>query len=197
MHRINKRTVLYLLAGLLVSGLAGCGVRDDIVLLSEPELPIQEEGTVTTEDQSVSSESTADILYVFICGQVQKPGVYCLPSGSRIVDLIELAGGCLEGADICAVNQAEKLVDGSQVYIPAVGETETGASEVISDGLVHLNRADKEELMTLPGIGETKAELILEYRETRGGFATVDEIMNIPGIKEGVFRKIQDYITVE
>ena len=60
-----------------------------------------------------------------------------------------------------------------------------------------MNRADKEELMTLPGIGETKAELILEYRETRGGFATVDEIMNIPGIKEGVFRKIQDYITVE
>ena len=82
--------------------------------------------------------------------------------------------------------------------IPAIGEEVMSTEgEIVEDGLVHLNQATKEELMTLPGIGEAKAEAIVEYRGIHGGFSTKEELMNIPGIKEGVFLKIQDYITVE
>lgn len=197
MHRFDKKIVLYLLSGLLAAGLAGCSDEETVFVLNESESPVQEEGAVMTEEPLVSSETAADEICVFVCGQVQRPGVYYLPPDSRVVDVIELAGGCLDAADICAVNQAEKLADGSRIYIPAAGELIERTSEQASDGLVHLNQADKEELMTLPGIGASKAEAILEYRETQGGFTTIDELMNIPGIKEGVFCKIRDYITVE
>lgn len=156
------------------------------------------EAADTTAGNSIPEASTEEECYVFICGQIQNPGVYRMNPGSRICDVIDAAGGCLETADICAVNQAERLTDGCKIYIPALGEIPVVLEETeASDGLVHLNRATREELMTLPGIGEAKAEQILAYREEHGGFSTIDELMNISGIKEGVFNRIQDYITVE
>lgn len=197
MHRQSKKILIYGLTGLLLTGLTGCGGQEEIFVLSETTASEQEEAQDMTEASAVSSTDSVDELCVFICGQVQNPGVYYLPPGSRVVDALALAGGCLDTADICIVNQAEQLTDGLQIYIPAVGETEAVSSEEASDGRVHLNRADREELMTLPGIGASKADAILEYREVQGGFTTIEELMNIPGIKEGVFNKIQDYITVE
>lgn len=183
--------------------MAGCESREDVFLLEEEaDAEIQTETEDTGAASAIEPEDTeaseAETVYVFVCGQVRNPGVYSLEPGSRVCDAIRLAGGCLETADFCAVNQAEVVVDGSRIYIPAIGEqTAEEAAASSEDGLVHLNQATREELMTLSGIGETKADAILEYREAHGGFTTKEELMNIPGIKEGVFRNIQDDITVE
>lgn len=168
-------------------------------------------------ERDVLTEAEAADVYVFVCGQVVNPGVYCLPKGSRICDAVDMAGGCLETADIHVVNQAECLTDGEKIYIPALGEEcpsdtagasgsgmAAGSSGVRTDGMsgagtgrLNLNTATREELLQLPGIGETKADAILEYRESRGSFTSIEELMNIAGIKEGVFSKIKEYITVE
>ncbi len=150
----------------------------------------------------------ADI-YVQVSGAVQKPGVYKLPAGSRIFEAVELAGGTTPEADLASVNQAQVLSDGQMIYVYAVGEEprsipgqtgqeETGESgQEAGDGRVNLNTASMEELMTLPGIGESKAEAILSWREENGGFDSVEDIMQIPGIKEGVFSKLEDRIKVD
>lgn len=207
MHKLLMKTRYSIcISGLLLS-LLGCQESGEVYVLSDSKMAeesffeedtVEAGGSLQPEATFGETSGEAELLYVFICGQVQEPGVYALEPGSRVCDVIELAGGCLEDADICVVNQAELLKDGSKIYIPAMGEVLTDTMEQAeSDGLVHLNRATKEELMTLPGIGEAKADSIIEYRETQGGFSSIEELMNIPGIKEGVFRKIQEYITVE
>mgnify|MGYP004611586479 CR=1 FL=1 len=212
MHRFYRcfMMVSYGLMGIFL--LAGCDGHADTFSLSEQGAEQTEDAGQETsgdrtewpvdlsEETEETEETEATQICVYVCGQVQAPGVYYLDAGSRICDAVSAAGGCLDTADICAVNQAERLVDGSRIYIPQEGETavsiSTGDIPQV-DGLVHLNRADKETLMTLPGIGETKADAILEYRDSHGGFTKKEELMDIPGIKDGVFRKIEDYITVE
>lgn len=201
---------------LLVMGIymTGCsGVGEEFILTDteekqevittgqEQETSTQDSVTQETVMQVTGQTEEAGTVFVFVCGQVAVPGVYELPAGSRIYDAIMQAGGCMETADICAVNQAGYLEDGMQIYIPAIGEAykEAASEEQASrtDGRISINHADKNELMTLPGIGESKADAILEYRQSHGAFSSIDELMNIPGIKEGIFNNIQDYITVE
>ncbi len=205
MRKLYKRfQVVFMLMGLLWT-LCGCADRRESGLQLETEewMSTQEaeaQADSQTDLQSPGSTETKSEIYVFVCGQVRNPGVYCLPAGSRVCDAVDAAGGCLETADPYIVNQAEILTDESRIYIPEPGETidsSTDTGAVDADGRVSLNRASKEELMTLPGIGESKADSILEYREAHGGFRTIDELMSIPGIKEGVFQKIQDCIKVE
>lgn len=208
MHKFVQIFICSLLIFSCLFGISGCNSKEDSFILVDSEQqntePESTESDVVLaeveEDSTGEAERLEDeLIYVFVCGQVQRPGVYALSGDKRVCDAIEMAGGCLDTADICAVNQAERLTDGSQIYIPAIGEASTMETGDISvdDGLIHLNQAGKEELMTLPGIGESKAEAILEYREAHGGFATKEELMNIPGIKEGVFQKIQELITVK
>lgn len=148
----------------------------------------------------LSDGEAADIATVYVCGAVQHPGVYELPGEGRICDAVEAAGGFTEEADTCAVNLAEVLTDGSQIYIPTVEESaglpqsETAGSQ--ASNLVNLNTATKEQLMELPGIGAAKAEAILSYRESVGKFSCIEEIMNVSGIKEASFSKIRTLITV-
>lgn len=200
MHRFYRYITRIVLLAALLWGLTGCGKQEDVFLRLDTEASETETESTTEITEGADSEiSSGEAVYVFVCGQVLHPGVYGMPGGSRICDALVAAGGCLETADICAVNQAARLQDGEKIYIPAVGEEPavTGDDAEASDGLVHLNRATKAELMTLPGIGESKANQILAYREEHGGFSTVEELMNISGIKEGVFQRIEDYITVE
>lgn len=209
------------LACLLVMGIymTGCsGVGEEFILTDTEEkqevITTGQEQETATQETVTQAETTQEsvtqaagqseetgMVFVFVCGQVAVPGVYELPAGSRIYDAIMQAGGCMETADICAVNQAGHLEDGMQIYIPAIGETykEAASEEQASrtDGRISINHADKNELMTLPGIGESKADAILEYRQSHGAFSSIEELMNIPGIKEGIFNNIQDYITVE
>lgn len=150
-------------------------------------------------EQETATEAPADsptgVIVIYICGAVLHPGVYELPEGSRVIHAIEAAGGLLEEADPHEVNQAGLLADGEQIRIwtkDEVKETDAGKG----DGKVNLNRATKEELMQLPGIGEAKANAILAYREEQGDFRSIEDVMKISGIKESVFSQIKDLITV-
>lgn len=136
------------------------------------------------------------------------PGVYTLPGGSRVVQAVEAAGGFLPDAEEKILNLARKIEDGEQITVWTREEAEnmeitetpqqnTGGTEQASgSGKVNLNTAGKEELMTLSGIGESRADAIIAYREANGPFGSVEEIMNIEGIKEKMFEKIRGSIEV-
>lgn len=165
----------------------------------ETEKQVIEE-TEGTKENTVRTEKK---VCVYICGAVVNAGVYELPEGSRVYQVIEAAGGLNEDADRLLINQARIVEDGEQIRIYTkeealdadlqINDQNSGKTEA---GKININKADKEELMTLPGIGEAKAESILEYRDAQGGFQTIEEIMNIAGIKEAVFSKIKEKITV-
>ena len=140
------------------------------------------------------------------------PGVYEMSSDSRVFQAIEAAGGMREDASGISVNQAQPLCDGQQVYVPTVQEAEernltpvvseiqdgqTGTEMDAGTGLVNLNTADIQTLKTLSGIGDSKAQAILAYREEHGGFSSIEEVMQVPGIKESIFSKIKDKIEVK
>ena len=189
---------------LTLTGLQGCTVKDE----KSSEF---REAAVLTEEETSSDDQQADIspqdenIYVYVCGEVTAPGVYELPAGSRMFEAIEAADGMTGKAADSYLNQAEKLTDGQQVYVPS--EKEISEKEHVSgmtspgsrageadDGKVDLNTASKEELMTLSGIGEVKAEAIIRYREEKGGFTSIEELKEIEGIKDGVFNKVKDQI---
>ena len=148
--------------------------------------------------EATAAEPATQTLCVYVCGEVKSPGVYELPEGSRIVDAVEAAGGMTEAASGTWLNLAEPVSDGQKIEVPSEAEASELEKEQqeAQSGLVNLNTASAEELMTLTGIGESKAEAILSYREEHGGFEKPEELMEIPGIKEGVFEKIRDQVTV-
>ncbi len=143
-------------------------------------------------------EEPENVIYVHVCGAVNSPGLKKLPEGSRAFDALEMAEGFTEDADADAVNLAALLTDGQQLYFPAEGESaDPGSGMGGSTGKVNLNTANVKELCTLKGIGESRAEAILKYREEKGGFSNVEELMQVPGIKESIFQKICDQVTVK
>ena len=147
------------------------------------------ETELETEKDQVNSS-----IFVYVCGAVLDEGVYELPAGSRVYEAIQKAGGFTEDAAVTHINQAEVLEDETQLYVPTMEEITN--EETKDDGKVNLNSATKEELMTLPGVGDAKADLIIQYREEHGRFQNIEDVMNISGIKEGLFAKIKDNITV-
>ena len=193
---------------------AGCGARSDEILLESQEDTSdtveeteQEEREMTDEIPSVTPEPQE--IFVDVCGAVNQPGVYEMDPDSRVFQAIEAAGGMTEEASGISVNQAQPLSDGQQVYVPTVQEAEegsfvpavpettgTGESMGTEDGIVNLNTADAETLKTLSGIGDSKAQAILAYREEHGGFSSIEEIMQVSGIKDAMFQKIRDKIKV-
>lgn len=154
-----------------------------------------------------STELDEAVIVVFVCGAVKNEGVYELPSNSRINDALIAAGGFKKHADTDGINLAGLLSDGQQIYFPFEGESalqlesdsETDAKQGNSedaDGLVNINTADKEMLMTLPSIGEAKAKSIIEYREQNGSFNNKEDIKKVNGIGDSIYDKICEYITV-
>ena len=144
------------------------------------------------------SEEAQEIC-VYVCGAVRKPGVYMLPAGSRVYAALEAAGGLLPEADPRQINQAELLADGQQITIYTEEDLEampSAEAAVGADGRVNINTAGTEELMTLPGIGQVRAEAIVRWREEHGAFASIEEITQVEGIKEASFRKISDRICI-
>lgn len=141
---------------------------------------------------------------VEIKGAVNKPDVYILDENSIINDLITLAGGVTENADLSSINRAQKLQDHEMIYIVDKNEesekksisVNTWGSSLESDTLVDINTATSEQLKTLNGVGDSKAKSIIEYREQNGGFKSIEEIKNVTGIGEKMFEKIKDSITV-
>lgn len=152
------------------------------------EIPLED--TVITEEQ----QEIKDLIYVFVCGAVKNPGVYELHQGSRAFEAIQAAGGFSEEAAENEVNQAEILKDEMKLYIPTWQAIEKQQEE--EAGKININKASQADLMRIPGVGEAKANQIIQYREENGSFQSIEDIMLISGIKEGLFHKIKDYITV-
>lgn len=155
------------------------------------------------EDEPEGGNDTAATVFVYVCGAVNAPGVYELAAGARVFEAVALAGGMTEEASAESVNQARSVTDGEQIYVPTADEAKaqgTGVGEnTVTEGTdkkININTAGKEELMTLTGIGEAKAQSILDYREEHGGFGSIEELMQIEGIKEGVFNKIKQDIMI-
>ena len=138
------------------------------------------------------------MIYAHICGAVVSPGVYGLPEGSRVSDGIAAAGGFTEDADTEYYNLALPMEDGMQIRVPTREEAESlrEAEAAVSDGLVNINTAGLDELMSLPGIGEVKAQAIIEYRSRNGPFEDIRDIMRVSGIKESAYQQIQYRIKV-
>ena len=137
-------------------------------------------------------------LVVDVAGAVPRPGVYELPDGSRVKDAVDAAGGFLAEADRAGLNLAAPLEDGQQLQIPFLAGAEpVGAARVDEPAvldLIDINMADAETLSTLPGIGPTLAQRIVEYRETWGEFYYIEDIMNVEGIGPSTFENIKDLI---
>ena len=176
------------------------------------------------ESEAVSDkEMQQAMIYVDVCGAVANPGVFQLAAGSRVFQAIEAAGGYLPEAALTCVNRAGVLTDGQQLYILTQEEMErqgldpaemdkasdgqmngsagTGqnigmTAQVKQDNRININTADEAQLTTLTGIGATRAQAIIAYREENGPFAAIEDIMNVQGIKEGTFAKIKDEIVV-
>lgn len=156
---------------------------------------------------------------VYICGAVKHPGVYKFTAGSRINDAVNAASGFKKGAARTAINQARVLEDGEQITIPTLKQVKRKQLSKITDGdnfqdkttdnentdsseresqntLININTASAGELTSLSGIGQSRADAIIEYRQSNGKFQSIEDIMKIPGIKQGIFNKIKNKISV-
>ena len=203
--------------------LAGCGRKDAYVISGET---LDESlADASSVDETVLDSGPSATIYVDVDGAVLQPGVYSLPDNARVFDAVDAAGGLLPEACSEILNQAEHVSDGQKLYIMTKEEWEvqkelggsqewTGTQEGTGkqgqngtqgtqkqaeqdDELVDLNRATESELCTLPGIGQTRAQAIIAYREASGGFRSIDEIQNVSGIKSGTYEKIKNKIKVQ
>jgi competence protein ComEA len=156
------------------------------------------------KEEEVSTQSTASSqIYIDIKGQVAKPGIYEGNEQMRVNDIINLAGGFLEGADANKVNLSQKLTDQMVIFVPAIGD-ETPELEISTEtennkkekGKVNINTADESELQTLSGIGQKKAQDIISYRQENGSFKSIEELKNVSGFGEKTVEKLADFITV-
>ncbi len=179
----------------------------------ESNVNVNNDDNVETGAENLDGEGNKKSIVCDISGAVRNPGVFTLEADSRLNDLIELAGGLSEEADIDLINRARILYDGEKVYIPKIGEegysvpisaSEPGNTEErgntesggIQNGKVNINTATSEELQTVKGIGPSTAEKIIAFREDYGPFGNIEELMNISGIGEKTFDKMKSQITV-
>ena len=160
----------------------------------------QETETCEAEEAQTEEETVC----VHVCGAVNDPGVYYLEAGSRVHEAVEMAGGLSSDAAEEYVNLAQVITDGEQIYIPTLEEAQEQGLEIGSSsssdedesGLININTATSEELQSLSGIGQAKAEAIIAYREDNGDFTSIEDITNVSGIGESTYEKIKDQITV-
>lgn len=200
---MNKKKVMRVVFGVVFFLVSG----SMYLMYNQPE----GDSLVVTEDfqdeekmlDSAPEKTESEAVWIHVCGEVKKPGVYRFAKVPRVIDAINKAGGFTKRAQQDCINLAQVMEDGQQLVVEAIqkekkekkraGKT---ASSNTNMNKVNINDASKEELMTLKGIGEAKAEQILSYRKTNGNFSKIEDIMMITGIKEGVFSQIKDSIMV-
>ncbi len=144
---------------------------------------------------------TPAIVRVYVCGAVARPDVYAVPRDAIVKDALLAAGGATVAADLTRINLAMPVQDGDQIYVPARGD-DAGSAPVASPtraagSKVNINKATYEELLTLPGIGETYARRIIEYRKRNGPFARVEDLQNVEGIGAATIERLRDLITLQ
>ena len=206
-----KKTVIFLFLILCMTAVnTGCQKKQetDFILENPKEHTDNEKQTEGNKDikegkSDSEKEKSTENIFVYVCGAVQKLGVYELLPGQRICDAIAAAGGLSEQAAGDSLNQAEVLSDGQMLRVLTTEEAAAATvqpgqetAESSRDGRVDINTADASALMSLPGIGQSKADAIIAYRNEHGAFKAPEELMNISGIKEGVYQKIKDSIKV-
>lgn len=159
---------------------------------------------------SPSAPAAAAVVVAYVCGAVRRPGVYTFAQGARITDLIDKAGGATGVAELQTVNLAAVLTDGQQVVVPERGASAAvaaapdpaaasagpGSASAAGGVLVNLNTATLAELDTLPGVGPSTAQKIIDYRTAQGGFKSVDDLNNVSGIGDVTFAELKDLVTV-
>lgn len=217
----NKMRIAVQILLLIFCMLLGCERKEEkqaaVLFPIEEEAPAYEaaagaeaedEAKESSGEDAVLMETPAKTCTVHICGAIRHPGVYVLEEGSRIYQAVEEAGGFCEDSDENYLNQAELLKDGMKLYIPtkeeAAAASQDGnwqsfglnAASGEENALVNINTAGEELLCTLPGVGSSRAKSIMSYREKNGEFQKIEDIMNVEGIKDGLFQKIKDSITV-
>jgi competence protein ComEA len=184
----HRALILSLIGLLIVGGVAALLIRwqTPAPIVIEPPLPTPTPGPIR----------------VYVSGAVAQPDVYELPAGSIAQDALSAAGGPASDADLNRINLAASLADGEQVYVPHIGEVPTpapaspGGAESAPAGPININTASQVELETLPGIGPSIAQRIIEYREANGPYPTIEAIQNVSGIGPSTFEQIKDLITV-
>lgn len=133
---------------------------------------------------------------VEIAGAVAEPGIYTVPAQSRVIDGIKAAGGILVDAELSGIDQVAFLMDGQKVTIPFAANSSDDEAQGIATGLVNLNTATLDELVALPGIGEKRAQAIIDYRNQHGPFTSVDGLLAVDGLTEGVVDELRPLVTV-
>ena len=175
-------------------------------LLPKKEEAVEEsEAVVTTVLAEKTEENTTleAVIFVDIKGEVKKPGVYQMKVGDRVKDALDAAGGLTAEADSQKVNLAQRVEDQMVIVVPKVGEEAeaipAGATskEVSKEGKVNINTATVEELKTLKGVGEKKAEAIIEYRKKNGSFKTKEDLMKVRGIGKKLFESFEERIVTQ
>lgn len=210
----TKRCFFVVLCSVML--LCGCGADgsdDEIVMrFSAQEEPdtgqFGENMTCVSENSDDTALNVTNMsensqkLFVHVCGAVANPGVYQMEPGSRLYEAVEMAGGLTDEADETCLNMARQLSDGEQVLIltkeetAAIPRTTADSQGTQTPGLVNINTATMAELTTVSGIGESRAQAIIAYREANGSFRCIEDIKKVDGIKDGLFSKIKDQITV-
>lgn len=201
---LTKEQQLILL-GLIISIVVGLTVTAYRHYFTEPAGKIAIE-----EPRGGSPDAQAPAVMVHVCGAVRREGVYKLKPGDRQLEALKMAGGALPSADLSALNLAETVKDGQKIIVPSkqiIAERVSGdqpagkqSSDIRSSGTpaqkINLNTASEEKLDSLPGVGKSTAQKIIEYRRTNGPFTRIEQIMEIPRFGKSKFEKIRDRLTL-
>lgn len=157
----------------------------------------QDEPSQAIDASAATVDEPQEWIYVHLCGEVKVPEVYKVKKGSRLFEVVKEAGGLNAQAAESSVNMARVVQDGEKVYVPSIEEAKTMAVVIGQvGGKISINNADEAMLMTLPGIGESKAKAIVKYRTENGMFEHIEDIMLVDGIKEAMYNKIKEDISL-
>lgn len=177
---------------LVIGAVSALCIAFFLLLISRGEAV--EKPQVRVVEQRISST-----LLVHVAGEVKKPGVYPLVSGSRVIDAIKAAGGAKSGTDLSQLNLARLITDGEQIYLGREDMTGFKTTEKIKDsfrGIVYINRATAAQFDSLPGIGVTFAKRIIEYRKSNGPFVSIGDLKKVEGIGEKTFAKMKSRLSL-
>lgn len=211
MMKKNKKELAIIAAVIIIVSVLGFfrsqQIPDKVGFVSQTGQKKDQKKSVPETDTNgeASDEQIDEQIKVYITGEIQKPGVYIVKEADRLEDLISLAGGLTPEADRNEMNLAMRLEDEMKIVVPnrdkrpgtdqATEATQDNVDNETTKAKININKAELEELKTLSGIGERKAQAILEFRKQKK-FKSIEEIKNVPGIGEGIFNQIKDKISV-